>query len=246
MAEWFEDEATWRETARISFSPAKIAAGRDEAERLIALADFRGGAVLDLCCGPGRHAIPLAAKGYEVTGVDLTRCLLEQAEARAQAAGVAVTFVQEDMRRFVDPERFSLAICLYVSFGYFEDRADDRLVLSNVFRSLEPGGTFILECAGKESLALRFQAFSGFEVDGRSVFMRRRLADDFCRTHNETILIDGEAVHTYAYSLNLYSGQEIRQLLSAAGFSAVSLHGNLAGDPYDDRATTLIAVARKA
>lgn len=247
MTEWFEDEAHWRDSAHVAFNSAKLAAGAADVERVVELARFQGGAVLDLCCGPGRLTVPLAAKGYEVTGVDLTECLLAQGQARAAEAGVSITWTRQDMRHYVQRKSFGLAICLYVSFGYFEDRADDRRVLRNVFESLVPGGAFVLECAGKESLALQFQTHTGFETaDGATVFMRRRLCDDWNRTVNEWLVVEGAKVRKFWYALNLYSGQEIKTQLLEAGFASVSLHGNLAGDPYDHEATTLIAVARKA
>ena len=54
------------------------------------------GTVLDLGCGPGRHAVPFAQRGFRVTGVDLSVFHLEKAKERASAAGVAVEFVEGD------------------------------------------------------------------------------------------------------------------------------------------------------
>lgn len=246
MAEWFESEAIWRDTFHVSFNPAKLEAGRIEIEQLLDLTEVSNGAALDLCCGPGRHSVPLAMRGFVVTGVDRTRFLLDEARNRAAEAGVEIEFVREDMRRFERAEHFDLAFCLYHSFGYFEDRQQDRIVLGNVWRSLRPGGLFVLECAGKETLAMRFQCLTGFTTaDGVEVFIRRRLRDDWGRTENETILIDGDRARAFPYAMNLYSGHEIRGLMSEVGFSEVSLYGDLTGSDYDDKATSLIAVAKK-
>jgi 2-polyprenyl-3-methyl-5-hydroxy-6-metoxy-1,4-benzoquinol methylase len=150
MAEWFEDESIWRDSFEYSFDSATLKAGEQEAEKILKLADFQGGAILDLACGPGRHSIPLAAKGYQVTGVDLTECLLEKAKAAARKAGVQVKWIREDMRRYIRPNAYSLVICMYNSFGYFEDREDDFVTVTNVYESLKPGGAFVLECPGQE------------------------------------------------------------------------------------------------
>ena len=246
MGEWFEDEEHWRDSFELTFNPVRLAAGEGDVDQIIALTGCQDGAVLDLCCGPGRLTIPLAARGYDVTGVDLTECLLDKARARALEADVRVRWVREDMRRFVEPDRFTLALCLHVSFGYFEDRAEDVVVLRNLLEGLAPGGTLVLECAGKESLALHFASFTGWRNEvGTTVFMRRRIVGDWNRTENELFVVEQELPRWFPYTLNLYSGQEIKQHLLDVGFSDVELYGDLAGNPYDHTATTLLAVARK-
>jgi 2-polyprenyl-3-methyl-5-hydroxy-6-metoxy-1,4-benzoquinol methylase len=52
------------------FSDERFAATPDEVSRIPALTQCTGGSVLDLCCGPGRHSIELARRGFKVTGVD--------------------------------------------------------------------------------------------------------------------------------------------------------------------------------
>src|SRR5690242_2740481 len=101
--------------------------------------------ILDLPCGQGRHAIELARRGYEVTGVDLSPFLLNVAETRAREADVTVRWQLGDMRDVLDGEPFDLIINLFTSFGYFAEAADDRLVVRTAAAMLEPGGRFLLE-----------------------------------------------------------------------------------------------------
>jgi len=54
--------------------------------------------ILDLGCGTGGHALPLARRGYEVTGVDLSEHMLERARQKAAEAGLAISFHQGDIR----------------------------------------------------------------------------------------------------------------------------------------------------
>src|SRR3982751_1143036 len=70
--------------------------------------------VLDLCCGPGRHARVLAERGYRITGVDTNVAALAAARRVSDAA---ITYIQHDMRRLAElPGEFDAIICLWQSF----------------------------------------------------------------------------------------------------------------------------------
>src|SRR5579862_3197601 len=57
-----------------------------------------GSAILDLCCGNGRHAIPLAQRGYQMTGQDLSNALLQRARSSADTLGIQVRWLHSDMQ----------------------------------------------------------------------------------------------------------------------------------------------------
>ena len=78
---------------------------RAEVEFLVEELRLTAGArVLDVGCGTGRHAVPLARRGFRMVGIDLSRGMLREAQAVAQQASVAVDWVQADATRFVTPE----------------------------------------------------------------------------------------------------------------------------------------------
>jgi SAM-dependent methyltransferase len=79
--EWFENDDFWRDFYPFMFSDERFAATPDEVSRILALTKCTGGSVLDLCCGPGRHSIELARRGFQVTGVDRSPFLLAKARA---------------------------------------------------------------------------------------------------------------------------------------------------------------------
>jgi SAM-dependent methyltransferase len=246
MADWFADEAFWTEIYPFEFPASVIDAGAAQVDRALALTGVAGGHALDLGCGPGRHAIPLARRGFRVTAVDLSPFHLARARDHAGAAQVAVEFVQSDMRVFVRDDAFDLALSIFTSFGYFEDPADDRRVLDNVRRSLRPGGALVLDVASKERLARGLHpTLSQRTADGALLVQRHAIVDDWTRVRNEwTVVRDGRA-RTFEFSLRVYSGQELKALLGAAGFVEVRLYGGLDGRPYDLEAERLIAVAAR-
>jgi hypothetical protein len=79
---------------------------------------------------------------------------------------------------------------MFTSFGYFNDRQDDRTVLENMFTSLEPGGACIIEVLGKERLAKILQpTISTVLPDGTLLVERHEIFDDWTRVRNEWLLI---------------------------------------------------------
>ena len=70
MSAWFEDEAFWREGYPFMFSESAFSAAQGEVEQIHALPGCAGGSVFDFGCGPGRRALPLAARGFKITSVD--------------------------------------------------------------------------------------------------------------------------------------------------------------------------------
>jgi SAM-dependent methyltransferase len=246
MAEWFDDEAFWRDLYSFMFDTERFAQAAGEVEKIVRLTGVKEGAVLDLCCGPGRHAVELAGRGFAVTGVDKTGFLLQKARERAAAAEVEVDFIRQDMREYVRPGAYDLAINMYTSFGYFTRKGEDIRVLAHLHKSLKPGGMLLMDMAGKERVARDFQPVGGRELpDGRMLIEHRNVYDGWSRVCNKWILIEGDKCKNFRMDLTTYSGQELKDRLMAAGFSSIYLYGDLDGSEYGPAAKRLIAVARK-
>ena len=245
--EWFESEDFWRTLYSFMFSEERFSAAKDEVSQIIALTQCSGGKLLDLCCGPGRHAVEFAQRGFQVTGVDASAFLLERACDHAARANVSVEWVREDMRRFVRPGAFDLACNLFTSFGYFEHEEDDLRVLSNIFQSLGSAGVLVIEVLGKERLARTWQSAICTDLpDGSVLVQRPQLRDDWSRVCSEWILIKDGRTQSFSFEHTVYSGRELKDRLRRVGFKQVILFGSLQGTPFDLNAMRLVAIARKS
>jgi SAM-dependent methyltransferase len=229
--EWFDNDAFWRDLYPFLFPEQRFTDAPEQMQKVLALTRPGGKTALDLCCGPGRCSIALAQSGFSVTGVDRTKFLLEKARTKARAAKARVKWIQMDMRDFVRRDTFDLVLSMFTSFGYFDDKDDDMLVLDVI---------------GKERLARILQpTTSDFLPDGTQLIQRHEIFDDWTRVRNEWILLRRGRTKSYIFHHTIYSGQELRDRMTLSGFTDVMLYGNLNGDEYGPDAQRLIAVARK-
>jgi SAM-dependent methyltransferase len=243
---WHDDDHFWRVIAPVLFPRDRWQSAPEEVTKVLRLLEAREGeAVLDLACGPGRHALELARRGFPVTAVDRTPAYLEEAERRAREENLSVEFVQEDMRTFCRPGAFHRAINMFTSFGYFEDAADDERVLRNVYRSLKPGGTLVMHLMAKEVLARIFKKRTWQEYDGHVVLEEGTIKDGWRWIETRWIVLTQGKVEEFKLSHRLYSAAELGDLLLRCGFASASPYGDFDGGPYDETAERLVVVARK-
>lgn len=125
---------------------SEVARTEEQADFVMRTLGVRAGQeMLDLCCGPGRHALALARRGVHVTAVDRNPVLLEEARRRARAMGVRVRWLQADARALPPVGPFSGAICLFASWGYLNDPAHDSQVLAAIGARLLAGARLLMD-----------------------------------------------------------------------------------------------------
>jgi SAM-dependent methyltransferase len=237
---WEAAEPLWLNEQRRDGAPAEIDA------LLVMLEVPPEVAVLDLCCGPGRHTIELARRGYRMTGLDMTRAYLETADQAATAEGFDIEFIEGDMRLFERPAAFDLIINLGRSFGYFSDPEDDAGVVRSAYRSLRPGGAFVVETIGKEALIRSFRARSWRERQGHFYLFELTPNPTWSWIVDRTIVFDADGGQTeLLFSYRPYAASELVSLFEAAGFVDVQAYGDFVGTPYSFTSKQLVVVGRK-
>jgi SAM-dependent methyltransferase len=217
------------------------------AERKLELAaDSR---VLDLCCGPGRHSVLLARRGYKVTGLDLSDAYLDLARQAANNAEVAFDTVSADMREIPFNNHFDAVINMYSSFGYLESEADDLKVLESIARSLKPQGRLLLDMLNREwAVANYIQNDWHSDPDGTLYVEHRTLNFASSRMRVRFIIVgpNGDRHDSIGHDIRLYTFTEMLRLLERVGFGGIEVFGGFDGEPYGIDTRRMILCARKS
>lgn len=247
MTRWNDDDAFWERMAPAMFPPSRMEGTRLEVDQVLALLELSTPAhILDLCCGPGRHSVELARRGFRVTGVDRTAAFIASASKLASEAGMDVEWVVQDARTFERERTFDAVVNLFTSFGYFDDPEQERAMLRHAYRSLRPGGRLIIDVMGKEVLARRFTPADTRELPDGSLFVElRTVRPGWEWIDSKWILMSEGQRFERIVSVKTYSAAELSALLREAGFDDLRICGSLAGTPYDDTAQRLVILATR-
>lgn len=217
-----------------------------EVAGVMTLLDLRPGArILDLCCGQGRHAVPLARAGYRLTGLDRSSFLLGRAQEAAELAGVEVQWVRGDMRWLPWQEQYDACVNLFTAFGYFEDDAENEQVLHKVRSVLKPGGVFLLDVSNRDYYLMRFWP-NVWRRHGRAVILEETDFDPVtCRFMMTFTWIEGTRWESLTHSVRHYTAPELAGMLKRAGLAPLAFYGDFDGSEFDLYSKRLIVVAQK-
>lgn len=245
--EWFENESFWQNFGPVMFDSQRWAEAPAVAESVIKIAGLtKGCSVLDAGCGPGRISVELAAKGMDVTGVDIIQPELDAAAESAEAEGVKLNLVKADLRKFTAPGQFDCAINLFTSFGYCDTIEEDLQILKNISASLKDNGFFIMESTSRETAILYFTEGEWFERSGLTVLTQFSVEGAWEGLRSKWTIINkhGQRID-HEFVQRLYSAVELKRMLMVSGFKSVEIYGDYDFSPYNEKARTMVIVAKK-
>lgn len=204
-----------------------------------------GARLLDVGCGPGRHSVELAQRGYDVVGIDPAPAMIAAARARAAKAGVSPDFRQVSGESFVANEEFDAAICLFTTLGQVSEKGDNSRLVERVYQALRPGGSFIVEVPQRAQAVKNLKPTDRFEGPERYTVVTRYFDPKDNSVTEEFEVVSPEETQHYLLRYRLYSRAELTDLLQKAGFSLVAAYGNYDGASLSYESPIMLLLARK-
>jgi SAM-dependent methyltransferase len=225
--------------------PAPAGPSPERVAMLLAQHDVRAGATLvDAGCGTGRHAVALAALGFEVTGIDASPALLAQAPI-----GERLTFVCADLLAWDPPCPVVAVLCRGVLNDLVDE--DDRAGAFAAFaRWLRPGGVLVADVRDWDATAARYgdapvRTERVVEAAGRRLrFTAETTLDPRRRAMRvrERYASDTAVERSCVLAMRCFTADELHALAGAAGFTAIDVRAGAAAGAAADR---LVLVARR-
>jgi len=199
--------------------------------------------ILELCCGTGRLTIPIAKGGYDITGVDITPSMLEQAKIKASEAGLDIPFIEADIRTLDLKEKFDLIFIPFNSIHHLYKNEDLFKAFAVVKKHLKEGGIFLLDCYNPNIRYIvegekQQQEIATYTTDdGREVSIKQTM-----RYENKTQInriewhyfINGEFNSVQNLDMRMFFPQELDSYLERNGYNIIHKYGGFEDDVFSD------------
>jgi SAM-dependent methyltransferase len=221
------------------------------------IAALRHASVLEIACGTGLVAIPVARRGLAVTGTDISPAMLEHARRKSVESGLDVDWVEADARSLKLARQFDFVYLTGNAFQAFITRDDQDALLSAVAGHLAPGGCFAFETRNpdgndlspqpREQEWFRYTSVQGHEV---AVSGTQHFDTTTRLMHWSTFRRwrDGEKSRTRVSRIacRFITCEELDTLLADNGFTVTGRYGDFDGSPFRRQSPSIITLCKRS
>lgn len=189
------------------------------------------GTIIDLACGTGSMSIPLAKKGFNVIGVDLSQEMLSVASQKAFENDCVISLFNAEMQNFKSPQLADGCICCLDSLNHLTNQQDVIDTFISVYDNLKDDGLFIFDVntVYKHQNILADNTFV-FEDDDYYLVWDNEAVDDFeVRILLDMFIFNGESYDRYSEEFNerAYTTDFLTKCLKDTGFQILGIYDDL-------------------
>lgn len=211
-----------------------------------------GSRILDIFCGTGRIALPLAKAGYKIVGIDISENYINIALKNAERRNVRdkVKFILGDARELdsllADEQEFDAALWLWASTGYYGEE-DDQLILRKLRSKVRGGGVLIMDTPNRDVILSEYEP-TVIEKIGNLIFIYHHEFDPYTSILNSTWRVyklkgkDLKHITTIPVQIRLYSLHEIKKMIEVAGWEIEKVYENYKLKPFNFKNSKMIVI----
>lgn len=215
-----------------------------------------GKKVLELACGTGRVAIPMAKAGLEVTGIDLSPIMLDYGRKKATDAGVNINFIEGDMTNFNLNETFETVMCIHNSLGHIYDLPTIQNFFDCIKKHLTANGIFILQTFTPDPYffvrdkdeKLPFTKYTDPDTGAEVEITESSYYDDELQIHQMTWYFnqEGKKELQQEFTARVFYPQELDNMLQLLGFKILAKYGDYDETSFSEYPDTQIFICQLA
>jgi len=193
--------------------------------------------ILDLGCGPGLYTEKLAERGHIVTGMDFSSNSVNYAKESASKKKLDISYIQQNYLELEEENRYDLILLIFTDFGVLTP--DQRkILLSNIYRALKPGGTFLFDVLNENS-EVKESGPKDWELSEKGFWRENpylAITESFYYekqkvTLSQHIVIEEDGgTEVYRFWIHTFSHTDLAAILSSAGFSTVECYDSVLPD----------------
>jgi cyclopropane fatty-acyl-phospholipid synthase-like methyltransferase len=226
----------------VTLTPERV---QKEVNGIINYLDIKPGqSILDVPCGNGRITVPLAQRGFKVTGLDISNYMLNLGKKEVEKNHLDVDLVKGDMRNIPHKNEFDAAIAIFQPLGMFGKKEDDLTFLNSINHSLKKEGKFLLETRHRDAVEKK-EVNEYWEYDG-TVILQNSSFDPFTSIRTQTLKWLENGRWKEKKSLGLYyTVTEIISMLEDTGFKVKKTYGDFMNGEFKINKNNIIIISEK-
>ena len=207
--------------------------------------------ILELCCGTGRLTLPIAKDGYNISGVDYTSSMLDQAKIKASEAGLEIRFIEADIRTLNLQDKYDLVFIPFNSIHHLYKNEDLFQVFNVVRNHLKEKGLFLLDCFNPniqyivENERKQHVIAEYTTNDEKKVLIKQSMHYESASQINRIkwqYFIDDKFHSVQNMDMRLFFPQELNSYLKQIGFNIIHKFGDFTEQEFDDNSEKQIYI----
>lgn len=201
--------------------------------------------LFDQCCGIGTVGLPLAIKGVEIIGVDISKPFIVEAKRLSQNLN-NTTFFCDDAFKFLPSKKCNAAINWYGSFGYANEDKQNIKMFEKAYESLLPGGKFAVDFMNTYGVLSHFKKEMVKEKGNFKIVRNCTLDFTNGRIEQDWNYYEGNKyIETKHSSVKLYLPHQIKTMMENCGFANIEIFGDINGNKLTENSPRCILIGKK-